>query len=57
MKGASKSAIGASGSPGTLGELSPQFGFKTGVSGAHTARTMMLHDLASILVAALRCPP
>jgi hypothetical protein len=52
MKGASKSAMGASGSPGTLGEPRRGCGFKTGVSGAHTARTMMLADLTTLLAAA-----
>ena len=38
--------------PGTLGELRPEFGFKTGIGGAHTARTMMLADLTTLLGAA-----
>jgi len=46
MKGASKSAAKVSSSPGTLETLRPEFGFKAGVSGAHTARTMMLKPLA-----------
>jgi hypothetical protein len=51
MKGASRSAASVSGSPGTLGKLGTEFGFKTGVSGAHTARTMMLADLSTLLAA------
>lgn len=39
-------------SPGTLGVFRPDFGFKTGASGAHTARTMMLADLTTLLAAA-----
>jgi hypothetical protein len=35
-----------------LGELKTEFGFKVGVSGAHTARTMMLADLTALLGAA-----
>jgi hypothetical protein len=35
-----------------LGELRPDFGFKTGRSGAHAARTMMLADLGTLLAAA-----
>jgi hypothetical protein len=38
--------------PGTLGALRAEFGFKTGVSGAHLARTMMLADLTTLLAAA-----
>ncbi len=52
MKGASKSATSATSSPGTLGELRTEFGFKAGVSGAHTARTMMLADITTLLAAA-----
>lgn len=52
MKGAPKSGTSATSCPGTLGELRTEFGFKTGVSGAHTARTMMLADLAILLAAA-----
>ncbi len=52
MKGASKSATSATSSPGTLGELRTEFGFKTGVSGAHMARTMMLADLTALLFTA-----
>jgi len=51
MKGASKSAASVSGSPGTLGKLGTEFGFKAGASGAHTARTMMLADLTALLAA------
>jgi hypothetical protein len=36
-----------------LGTLRAKFGFKTGVGGAHTARTMMLADLTTLLGAAL----
>ena len=49
MKSASKSELGLTSSPGTLGTLRTEFGFKTGVSGAHTARTMMLADLTTLL--------
>ena len=52
MKGVHKSAARASSRSGTLGELKTEFGFKTGVSGAHTARTMMLADLTTLLGAA-----
>ena len=52
MKGISRSERIASKSPGTLGGLKTDFGFKTGVSGAHTARTMMLADLTTLLGAA-----
>lgn len=52
MKGASKSAMSASGTPGTPGGLRTEFGFKVGVSGAHMARTMMLADLSALLRAA-----
>lgn len=34
------------------GEFNPQFGFKTGVGGAHLARTLMLADLEALLGAA-----
>lgn len=52
MKSAFRSAASVSGGPGTLGELRTKFGFKTGVSGAHTARTMMLADLSTLLAQA-----
>ncbi|MCL5098270.1 MAG: DUF1819 family protein [Candidatus Omnitrophica bacterium] len=52
MKGVHQSAAKASSSPGTLGELRTEFGFKAGVSGAHTARTMMLADITALLVTA-----
>ncbi len=52
MKGIRKSATSTSSSPGNLGELKTEFGFKVGVGGAHTARTMMLADLTTLLVAA-----
>ena len=52
MKGVRKSAASASGSPGNLGELRTEFGFKVGGGGAHTARTMMLTDLTTLLGAA-----
>ena len=39
MKIASQAKIGLSISPGSLGDLQPSFGFKTGQSGAHAART------------------
>lgn len=52
MKSVLNPATSASSSPGNLGELKPEFGFKTGVSGAHTARTMMLTDLTALLGAA-----
>ena len=52
MKGISRSEGIAAKSPGTLGGLKTDFGFKTGVSGAHTARTMMLADLTTLLGAA-----
>jgi len=44
-----KSKIDVHSSPGNLGELRPSFGFKTGRSGAHAARTMMLADLVTLL--------
>jgi len=50
MEGASRSAVSATSSPGTLGTLRTEFGFKTEVSGAHTARTMMLADLTQQLI-------
>lgn len=37
--------------PGNLGELQPAVGFKIGVSGAHSARTTMLDDLAALIAA------
>ncbi|HOA63131.1 MAG TPA: hypothetical protein PLY00_18180 [Verrucomicrobiota bacterium] len=52
MKGVPKSAMSASGSSGSLGELRTEFGFKTGAGGAHTARTIMLADLMALLAAA-----
>lgn len=52
MKGASKSAASASGSPSPLGRLRREFGFKAGAGGAHMARTMMLADLTALLAAA-----
>jgi hypothetical protein len=52
VKGISRSERIASKSPGTLGNLKPECGFKTGISGAHTARTMMLADLTTLLAAA-----
>jgi hypothetical protein len=42
----------SSGSPGTLGNLRREFGFKAGKSGAHTARTMMLADVTALLAEA-----
>jgi hypothetical protein len=54
MRLASQPGASVARSPGTLGELRTEFGFKTGVSGAHTARTMMLADLAALLAAAPR---
>ena len=54
MKIASQAKIGLSISPGSLGDLQPSFGFKTGQSGAHAARTMMLTDLTALLAAAPR---
>ena len=38
--------------PGNLGELQPALGFKIGVSGAHSARTIMLDDLSALITAA-----
>jgi len=52
MKSLSKLEPGLTGSPGSLGTLRTEFGFKTGVSSAHTARTMMLADLSALLAAA-----
>lgn len=52
MKSAHKSAASASSSQAALGQLKTEFGFKTGVGGAHTARTMMLVDLTTLLGAA-----
>ncbi len=42
------------GAPGTLGEPRTACGFKTGVGGAHAARTMMLADLTTLLAVAPR---
>lgn len=42
-------APAASASPGNLGELQPALNFKIGVSGAHSARTMMLDDLPALI--------
>lgn len=39
-------------SPGTLGDLQTEFGFKNGIAGAHSARTIMLTDLTALLAAA-----
>jgi hypothetical protein len=52
MKGVNHLAARSSGRPGTLGDLKTGFGFKVGTSGAHTARTMMLADLTTLLEAA-----
>ncbi len=52
MKSLSKLEPGLTGSPSSLGTLRTEFGFKTGVSSAHTARTMMLADLTAFLAAA-----
>ena len=54
MKGLHEPAASETESPGTLGKLRPEFGFKVGVSGAHAARTMMLADLTALLEAAPR---
>jgi hypothetical protein len=52
MKAASQQGPRVVNSPGTLGVLNTEFGFKIGVSGAHLARTMMLADLTTLLAAA-----
>jgi len=52
MKIASHTELVLSSGPGSLGDLQPCFGFKTGQSGAHAARTMMLADLTTLLAAA-----
>ena len=52
MESFPKSKAGSTGCPGILGVLQPELGFKIGVSGAHTARTMMLADLTTLLGAA-----
>lgn len=52
MKAVSKAGPPVVSGPGTLGTLRREFGFKTGVSGAHTARTTMLADLTPLLAAA-----
>lgn len=52
MRATTKPEIVSSEHPGTLGKLRPEFGLKTGRSGAHTARTMMLADLTTLLNAA-----
>jgi len=44
-----KSDISLIGRPGTLGDLHADFGFKIGNGGAHSARTMMLADLTTLL--------
>src|SRR5437016_7401137 len=44
-----KSEASLNGHPGTLGILRQEFGFKTGASGAHAARTMMLADLNTLV--------
>jgi hypothetical protein len=52
MKGVHHLTVAATSVPGTLGTLRTEFGFKVGVSGTHSARTMMLADLTSLLSAA-----
>ena len=52
MKGVHQSVARTSSIPGTLGTLRTELGFKTGISGAHTARTMLLADLTALLGAA-----
>jgi hypothetical protein len=44
-----KSNTGVTDCPGNLGDLHPGLGFKTGSGGAHSARTMMLTDLTTLL--------
>jgi len=51
MRRTTKAELGLVGSPGTLGELRTEFGFRAGVGGAHMARTMMLADLNTLLAA------
>jgi hypothetical protein len=52
MSAAAKRLARAPKSPGSLGDLRREFGFKTGASGAHLARTIMLADLTALLSAA-----
>ena len=52
MKAVSQPGPRVVNSASTLGVLKSEFGFKTGISGAHTARTMMLADLTTLLAAA-----
>ncbi len=52
MRGALTEQARTSTRPSTLGGLRIEFGFKRGVGGAHTARTMMLADLSILLAAA-----
>jgi hypothetical protein len=52
MSAAAKRLARAPKSPGSLGDLRREFGFKTGASGAHMARTMMLADVTALLAAA-----
>lgn len=52
MRSGRKPDLSLSISPGTLRELRDDFGFKNGIAGAHTARTMMLADLNTVLGAA-----
>jgi hypothetical protein len=47
-----KSNGGVTDCPGNLGDLHTDLGFKTGSSGAHSARTMMLADLTALLASA-----
>lgn len=54
MRNARRAEHGPAHGPGSLGELRIGFGFKTGVSGAHTARTLMLADLTALLAIAPR---
>ena len=54
MNGARQMTVSLSSHPGALGELKTAFGFKDGIGGAHTARTMMLAELSILLEAAPR---
>ena len=49
MKGLHQSAVRASSSSGSLGELKTEFGFKLGGGDAHSARSMRLADPATLL--------
>lgn len=52
MNGVNRTTLTPHNSHRSWGGLRTEFGFKAGVSGAHTARTMMLTDLSVLLEAA-----